>query len=239
LTERDPTRLGTILGVWAHPDDEAYLSAGIMAAAVDAGQRVVCITATRGELGSLDHERWPPETMASVREAELDACLRVLGVTEHSWLGYPDGGCADVPFDEAVDALVAVIEAVRPDTVLTFGPDGQTGHPDHIAVCRWTTEAVRRTVSDRGTRLYYSTATPEWNAALTAVIDPEQVLMGAEELPSTDPAEITLHVHLEGADVDRKVEALLCQESQVGPLIAQSNLADFARLTAEEFFRDP
>jgi LmbE family N-acetylglucosaminyl deacetylase len=239
LTERDPTRLGTILGVWAHPDDEAYLSAGIMAAAVDAGQRVVCVTATRGELGSLDHDRWPPETMASVREAELDACLRVLGVTEHSWLGYPDGGCADVPFEDAVGALVAVVEDVRPDTVLTFGPDGQTGHPDHIAVCRWTTEAVRRVASGRAAHLYYATSTPEWNAALAAVIDPDQVLMGAEELPSTDPADITLHVHLEGDDVDRKVQALLCQESQVGPLIAQSTLADFTRLSAEEFFCDP
>ena len=52
--------LGTILGVWAHPDDETYLSAGLMAAAVDAGSRVVDVTATRGEGGSMDEEQWPP-----------------------------------------------------------------------------------------------------------------------------------------------------------------------------------
>ena len=59
--------LGNILGVWAHPDDEAYLSAGIMARAVRAGSRVVCVTATRGEGGSMDEEKWPPETMGEVR----------------------------------------------------------------------------------------------------------------------------------------------------------------------------
>src|SRR4249919_2707816 len=59
---------GTILSVWAHPDDETYLAAGLMAAAVQAGQRVVCVTATRGELGSTDPDRWPPgEAVAASR----------------------------------------------------------------------------------------------------------------------------------------------------------------------------
>ena len=49
----DVADLGTILGVWAHPDDDIYLSAGLMAAAVEAGQRVVDVTATRGEGGSM------------------------------------------------------------------------------------------------------------------------------------------------------------------------------------------
>ena len=59
--------LGTILGVWAHPDDDIYLSAGLMAVAAAAGERVVDVTATRGEGGSMDDERWPPARMAEVR----------------------------------------------------------------------------------------------------------------------------------------------------------------------------
>ena len=55
--------LGTILGVWAHPDDETYLTAGLMARAADDGERVVCVTATKGEGGSWDEKRWPSETM--------------------------------------------------------------------------------------------------------------------------------------------------------------------------------
>ena len=57
---RRSRRSGTILGVWAHPDDEAYLSAGLMARARRNGQRVVVVTATPGELGTDDPSRWPP-----------------------------------------------------------------------------------------------------------------------------------------------------------------------------------
>ena len=53
--------LGTLLGIWAHPDDETYLSAGLMARRSVDGRRVVCVTATRGEGGSMDEERWPPD----------------------------------------------------------------------------------------------------------------------------------------------------------------------------------
>ena len=77
---RDAAELGTVLGVWAHPDDDIYLSAGLMAAAVDAGQRVVDVTATRGEGGSMDEEKWPPSTMGDVRTNELLRSLDVLGV---------------------------------------------------------------------------------------------------------------------------------------------------------------
>ncbi len=78
--------LGTLLGIWAHPDDETYLTAGLMAQAVRDGRRVVCVTATRGEGGSMDEERWPSATMGQVREAELMRCFEILGVTEHHWL---------------------------------------------------------------------------------------------------------------------------------------------------------
>src|SRR5437660_1415892 len=92
--------MGTILGIWAHPDDEAWLSAGLMAAATRAGRRVVCVTATRGELGTIDATRWPLEGLAEVRTAEMGRCLAMLGVTEHVWLDYADGACADVPSEE-------------------------------------------------------------------------------------------------------------------------------------------
>ena len=89
--------LGTVLSVWAHPDDEMYLSGGLMAEAARGGARVVCVTATRGEAGSQDPERWPPERMGEIREAELMASLEILGVREHHWLDYRDGECASVP----------------------------------------------------------------------------------------------------------------------------------------------
>src|SRR5205809_4777274 len=113
--------LGTILGVWAHPDDETYLTAGLMAQAVRDGRRVVCVTATRGEEGSFDQERWPTSKMGEVREAELLESLRILGVTEHHWLDYYDGTCAQVPEEEAVSKVAAIVGEVGPDSVFSFG----------------------------------------------------------------------------------------------------------------------
>ena len=75
----DTAELGTILGIWAHPDDDIFCSAGLMATAVRSGQRVVDVTATRGEGGSMDEERWPPESMAEVRTKELLRSLEISG----------------------------------------------------------------------------------------------------------------------------------------------------------------
>ena len=83
----DVTRLGTVLGIWAHPDDEAFLSAGLMAAARDAGQRVVCVTATLGEHGTDDPGSWPPMRMAQVREREWHASLAALGACRGDIVG--------------------------------------------------------------------------------------------------------------------------------------------------------
>ena len=84
---------GTLLGVWAHPDDEAYLSAGLMAAARRHGHRVVVVTATAGEHGTAHPDVWPPARLAAHRRDELAASLAALGVVEHLVLGHADGGC--------------------------------------------------------------------------------------------------------------------------------------------------
>ena len=238
MTDNDPAQLGTILGVWAHPDDEAYLSAGIMAAAVDAGSRVVCVTATRGELGSLDPVRWPPDTLAAVREAELDACLAVLGVREHIWLDYPDGGCDGVPVDEAVSRLADIVANVQPDTVLTFGPDGMTWHPDHIAVGRWASGAVAR-AGGTGERLLYATKTPEWGEAFLTTVEADQVMMADQQPPTTPASALAFHVDLEADALDRKYKALLCQRSQVESLLAAMGEVVYRDFLAEEAFRLP
>ena len=133
----DIAALGTILGIWAHPDDEAYLSGGLMALARANGQRVVCVTATRGELGTADPVAWPPDRLAAERTRELAECLAILGVHEHHWLDYRDGGCAAADAPTAISRLAELVAQIRPDTVLTFGPDGLTGHPDHQAVSAW------------------------------------------------------------------------------------------------------
>ena len=100
---RDIRELGTILSIWAHPDDEAYLCGGIMAMAAAAGSRVVCVTASSRRAWRDRSDEVAARAAPAIREAELAACLGILGVKEHRWLGYPDGGCADVDIDTAAD----------------------------------------------------------------------------------------------------------------------------------------
>jgi LmbE family N-acetylglucosaminyl deacetylase len=226
--------LGTILSVWAHPDDESYCCGGLMADAVRRGNRVVCVTATRGELGSTDEARWPngPQ-LAEVRTRELEKCLATLGVTEHIWLDYPDGGCADVPDGEAVARIREIAEEVRPDNVLTFGPDGATWHPDHMAVSRWATAAVAGT----GAAVHYNSTTPEWYDFMAQFIPPSQVLMADREPPLHPRSALSIDAIIEGELLDLKYEAMLCQESQIGPFLAAMGPDNYRRALAEEAFR--
>ncbi len=227
--------LGTILGVWAHPDDEGYLSAGIMADAVRNGRRVVCVTATRGE--AADPERWPPAELAQIREAEIANALAILGVADHRWLDYPDGGCADLDAEAAITRIVAIIDEVRPDTVLTFGPDGNTGHPDHIAVSQWTEQAVARAATDPA--LYFATNSAEWADRFETAAIEMGVMMGADSLPRTAPEELTILVNLDGDLLDIKERAMCAQATQVDDLRAAMGPELYREILREEAFRRP
>jgi len=230
--------LGTVLGVWGHPDDEAYLSAGLMMRALANGHRVVCVTATRGEAGFPADDPSSIDERQAVREAELAACLGVLGVTEHRWLGYGDGRCADVPDEEAVAVLAEVMTEVRPDAVLTFGPDGGTGHPDHVAACRWSTLAFERAALP-GTRLLYSTKSREWSDRVYVGVDRSTIMMvEGLEPEAVDPAELAVWLTCDEPMVTRKVEALRSQASQIEPFRRAIGDEAFRELVREEFFRD-
>ncbi len=144
-TSDDVKQLGTILTVWAHPDDETFCAGGIIAAAINNGQKVICITATRGEAGVQDETRWPAAKLADIREHEMEAALKVLGITNHYWLDYHDGDCYKISDEEGSAKIKEFIETHQPDTILTFGPEGLTGHPDHQAVSRWVSLATKGT----------------------------------------------------------------------------------------------
>jgi LmbE family N-acetylglucosaminyl deacetylase len=227
---------GTILGVWAHPDDETYLMAGIMAAAVRNGQRVACITATKGELGIQDPERWPPERLPEIREAELMASLGKLGVDEHYWLGYPDGGCPEVPFESAVEAVASLIRDIQPRHVLTFGPEGMTGHPDHKTVSGWTTAAFER-AAPAGAELLYAAVTPEWSDELLDVMLELGAFYEGVEPPVFPKEELAVCFEVPEDLSVLKWEALRAQESQTEGLIAALGEDVTRSINAVEYFR--
>ncbi len=136
----------------AHPDDDAYGISSIVALhADDPSLRFVLIHATDGEAGSIaDGSGATRGTLGAVRREEDRRAWVALGRVpdRHEWFGYPDGGLGDVPRGELVDRIAHIFSEERPDVVVTFGPDGITGHPDHIAISGATTEAFERFAGD-------------------------------------------------------------------------------------------
>ncbi|MFQ5593848.1 MAG: PIG-L family deacetylase [Anaerolineae bacterium] len=146
-------RVTCLLAVFAHPDDEGMAS-GTLSKAASNGVHVVLTCATRGEVGEISHPALAaPENLGDVREAELRAACDVLGIKDLRLLGYRDSGMAGTPANDdprcyhqanpeaATRQLVHLIRDVRPQVVVTHEPGGGYGHPDHIAVSRYTTAA--------------------------------------------------------------------------------------------------
>ncbi len=227
--------LGTILGVWAHPDDEAYLSAGIMARAVRNGSRVVCVTATRGEGGSMDEDKWPPETMGDVRTKELERSLEILGVSEHTWLDMRDIDMDTGLPDEGYDSIREIVAGVQPDTILTFGPDGMTDHAAHKDVSAWATKALHE-VGKRGSRVLYATVTPEWAAEFLPVWAPFNVFRPGTP-PITPKAELAHYYELSEDILRVKVDAINAHVSQVEAIVEAVGAEVWWREMSVEAFR--
>jgi LmbE family N-acetylglucosaminyl deacetylase len=133
-----------LMAVLAHPDDESLGFGGTLARYSAEEVETYLVTATRGERGrffSPDRKAEPAE-VGQVREAELRAAAATLGIREVVILGYPDGAVDQIDSATAVAAIARHIRRVRPHVVITFGPDGAYGHPDHIAISQFTTSAV-------------------------------------------------------------------------------------------------
>jgi N-acetylglucosamine malate deacetylase 2 len=196
-----PIAPGGLAAVLAHPDDESFSCAGAMARAHDDGHTTRLLVVTRGEAGTSDEDA-DPGAVGDVREAELICAARAIGLDEVSLLdGYPDGGVADEPFERLVDEIAAWLADRRPQAVITFGPHGVTGHPDHIVVGSATRWAVER-LADAG-------IPPNAVYAISPVFDPGGNLfdLSPEEQAVTHRIDIT-------AVAGRKLEALQCHASQ-------------------------
>lgn len=137
----EPLRLLCIL---AHPDDESMGFGGILARYAAEGVATYLITATRGERGwqGRPEDDPGPEALARIREAELRAAAAVLGLQRVHLMGYSDGALAEADWAEAIASITCLLRHIRPQVVATFGPDGATGHPDHIAISQMTTAAI-------------------------------------------------------------------------------------------------
>ena len=145
----------TLLGIFAHPDDESFGPGGTLARYAAEGVNVHVIIATDGIAGSVGDESYTQtgETLAQVRSTELSDAAVALGVTTIWSLPHRDSGMRGSPENENPDALIqqpigmlvddirGYIERLQPDVIITHDPFGGYGHPDHIRCCEATTAA--------------------------------------------------------------------------------------------------
>jgi LmbE family N-acetylglucosaminyl deacetylase len=132
----------TLMAFFAHPDDEAFGTGGTLAKYAAEGCDVYLVTATRGEAGEIAvPDLATAANLPEVREQELRCACEIYGIHPPRFLNYMDGQLTVVHQGQAVGKLVRLIRELKPQALITFGPDGIYGHYDHIAVNRWATIA--------------------------------------------------------------------------------------------------
>ena len=230
-----PVRPYRLMAVLAHPDDESLGVGGTLARYAAEGADVFVLTATRGEGGGYRGHRPAdpghpgPAALGSIRESELRAAGAALGVREVTMLDYADGQLDRADQRRVVADIAGHLRRVRPDVVITFGPEGAYGHPDHIAISQFTTAAIvaaadanyadidaRHAAAHSVSKLYYiawSQAT--WAAYQEAVKRLAATVDGVERLVAPWPA-WAITTTIDTRDVWPTVwRAVSCHESQV------------------------
>jgi len=210
VSDRPPT----LLAVFAHPDDEAFRAGGTLALLARRGVRVHLLTATRGEAGSCgDPPLCAPEELPAVREAELRCACRALGVEPPRLLDYRDGTLSDVDDEQGAAHVLAAVRELRPQALLTWPPDGLSGHPDHMAVSHWTMRVFEQAAA-------WGPAAP---AALYHLAVPRSVAvaLGLTHLYAVPDEAVTLIVDV-GPAWEQKLAAIRCHRTQAGasPILA-------------------
>lgn len=234
----------SVLGVFAHPDDESLSAGGLLARSAAAGARTTVVSATWAE--------------GTVRAGELAEAVRLLGAEEPPrLLGYADGQVpesapgrprlVDAPLDDVVRALVAHIREVRPDVVVTHDAyGGLTGHADHVHTYRVTLLATQAA----GLEQMYPDAGEPWQPqALYLATHPESIVAGLRDVVGAERAvhgvpdeQITEHLDVTPW-LDAKIAAILAHRTEVergavpGLVAAAPPEARAALLATEWFIR--
>jgi N-acetyl-1-D-myo-inositol-2-amino-2-deoxy-alpha-D-glucopyranoside deacetylase len=224
-----------LLLVHAHPDDESLWTGGTIARYAAAGVQVTLVTCTLGEEGEVipaslrELAADAADQLGGYRIGELRAACAALGVSDHRWLGgvgrWRDSGMVGVAANahprafaggdlaEQAAALAEVIADVRPQVVITYGPDGGYGHPDHVRAHEVTMAAC-----DAVDRVFFAVtsrqATEEGVAALAAMPELPFRLPEPGELAVTDDTLITTVIDTSEV-LSVKVRAMAAHPTQI------------------------
>lgn len=200
-----------VMFVAAHPDDETVAGPALARYARE-GARVYLVYATDGRRGVRDHAAIPMgDSLARVRAGEMRCAAARLGAQPPVLLAFRDGiatGSLDSIWEDSrrlKDSLAAVLGRLRPGVVLTWGPDGGSGHPDHRMVSSLVTELYQSGGLAGVEALYYV----GWPARAGAPGSSPAV-----RLPQTRESLLTFRVPVSEADWVTADSAFRCHWSQ-------------------------
>lgn len=219
----------TLLALFAHPDDEAFGTGGTLSKYAHEGVEVHLAIATRGEAGALANPAITlTQPLGLVREQELRRACACYGVKQLHLLGYIDGQTTIAPQAEAVYKVVELVRQVKPQVMLSFGPDGGYGHYDHLAVHRWATAAVQLAAESdcwpeagpphQVAKFYHRAMPQEQLAHMQQMTGRAYVMMGGVPFPFTGhPLErITTVINVRDY-VEHKLKGIRCHATQIDP----------------------
>jgi N-acetyl-1-D-myo-inositol-2-amino-2-deoxy-alpha-D-glucopyranoside deacetylase len=206
-------RMATLLAIIPHPDDEAYAFGGTITLAARAGWRCLVECVTFGEGGERHDGGGPdPGMVALARARELDDSCAKLGAKPPEFWGWPDGGLVDRK--DGVRRTRTAIRRAQADVVLSLGPDGAYGHPDHLAVYAWVRDAIA-TLESAPLTLYAAFSRglflPQYDKCVASGIMGDPPLLAAEGI-GVDQPDIALST---AAVRDLKLAAIGAHRSQL------------------------
>jgi LmbE family N-acetylglucosaminyl deacetylase len=210
-----PRRTRTLLAAFAHPDDETIAGPLLARYGREPRTKVILVVATNGELGTRPFADIPAgEALAAVRAREAACACEALGIEPPILLGLPDGGLGSKSVRPRLTAeLRRVLGEVEPDAIVTWGPDGGSGHSDHRAVGVVVTQLVE---AGETTPLLYYPGLPKSRVAAAGKGLPYRAFgTVADEL-------LNARVPYTPEDAERARRALACHKSQFSPEALES-----------------
>jgi LmbE family N-acetylglucosaminyl deacetylase len=210
---QDPGATGrTLVAVFAHPDDETIAGPLLARYGRDPGTKVYLVLLTNGEKGVTPFAKIPAgEALAAVRAKEAECACRALGIEPPIRVGLPDGGLASMQvLAQAAGKLRDAVDPLKPDAIVTWGPDGGYGHPDHRLASALVTQIVQGGGWTR--RLYYAGLPKSGLEANSAAA----LKFPAPFAPVVDEL-LNVRVPYSPEDAERARQSLACHASQFTP----------------------
>ncbi|MGJ8714247.1 MAG: PIG-L family deacetylase [Maribacter stanieri] len=204
----------TLMAIFAHPDDEIVISP-ILSKYQKEGVNIHLVIVTDGRNGVTPHANIPAgDELAKTRAEEALCVTQTLGINPPIFLKYIDG---DLALKENINTLDEKIDSLfikyKPNTVISFGPGGQYGHPDHRIVSNVVTEVFQRETSNElQNLLYYGYPREITNAEVP--FNTDLVSWLNDNLKRTQKRFLTYRIPYNKSDLDLGHKASNCHESQ-------------------------